>query len=87
MGGIPAAVPAAAPAPAMLREAREAAAASLMMSAATSESAGGRAVGGVHVRQSPRLRQLSGACARVSVGSASEGADRGRAEPGSLRRT
>jgi hypothetical protein len=79
---------AAAPAPATLREAREAEAASLVMSAAaTSESAGGRAIGGVHVRQSPRLRQLSGACARVSVGSASEGADRGRAGPGSLRRT
>ena len=84
-GGIPAAVPAAAPAPATLRAAREAEAASLMVSAAASEPAGGRAIGGVHVRQSPRLRQLSDACARVSVGSASEGADRGRAGPGSLR--
>ena len=87
VGDIPAAMPAAAPAPATLREARAAAAASLVVSAATSESAGGRAISGVHVRQSPRLRQLSGACARVSVGSACEGADRGRAEPGSLRRT
>ena len=87
VGDMPAAMPAAAPAPATLREARAAAAASLVVSAATSESAGGRAISGVHVRQSPRLRQLSGACARVSVGSASEGADRGRAGPGSLRRT
>ena len=72
VGDMPAAMPrAAAPAPATLREARAAAAPRLVVSAATSESAGGREIGGVRVRQSPRLRQLSSACARVSVGSAS----------------
>ena len=40
---------------------------------------------GVRVRRSPRLGQL-GARAHLSAGTASEGADRGRARPGSLRR-